>query len=295
MPDLIPTYHLRTFARYQGLAAEVYCPPARLVGEKPPANIAVPYRSDYYKLSLCLRGTAELQVNLRPYAITPGCLVLVTPHIVKQWTQFSADYETLCVFFTSDFLTTDNAQVGKLRFLRSPTTYVQPLTSPEAEAVAASFRFLQQKYHAPHPHRTDIVKNIINGLLFEIAGLFDQSAASPPGTHPSGQALAAAFKHLVQAQCTHARRVAFYADQLCVTPKHLTHLVRAVTGKPASDFIAEAVVLEAQALLQTTTLPMAEVADRLHFTDQFAFSRFFKQRTGLSPTAYKAGLTPAAI
>jgi hypothetical protein len=68
MPDLIPTYHLRTFARYQGLAAEVYCPPARLLGDKPPANIAVPYRSDYYKLSLCLRGTAELQVNLRRHA-----------------------------------------------------------------------------------------------------------------------------------------------------------------------------------------------------------------------------------
>jgi len=179
MPDLIPTYYLRTFARYKGLAAEVYCLPARLVGEKPPANIAFPYRSDYYKRSLCLLGMAELQVNLRPYAITPGCLVLVTPHIVKQWTHFSADYEIQCVFFTNDFLTTHNAQVSKLRFLRSPTTYVQPVTSPEAKAVAASFRFLQQKYHASHPHRTDIVKNIINGLLFEIAGFFDQSAASP--------------------------------------------------------------------------------------------------------------------
>ena len=72
MSDLILTYHLRTFARYNGLAAEVYCPPAHLVGEKPPANIAVPYRSDYYKLSLCLRGTAELHVNLHPYAIGPG-------------------------------------------------------------------------------------------------------------------------------------------------------------------------------------------------------------------------------
>jgi len=72
MSDLIPTYCLRTFARYQGRAAEVYCPPAHLAGKKPPANIAVPYRSDYYKLSLCLRGTAELQVNLRPYAIGPG-------------------------------------------------------------------------------------------------------------------------------------------------------------------------------------------------------------------------------
>lgn len=287
MSDLIPTYYLHTFARYNGVAAEVYCPPAHVVGDKPPVTITVPYRSDYYKISLCLRGTAELNVNLRTYAISPGCLVLVTPHIVKQWTHFSDDYQTLCVFFTSDFLTANNAQVGKLRFLRSPTTYVQPLAAPEAEAVAASFRFLQQKYHLPHAHRTDIVQSIINGLLYEIGGYFDQPLARLPSAHPSRQALTTAFKHLVQQHSPHARSVAFYADKLCVTPKHLTEMVRAVTGKPASDLIAEAVVLEAQALLQTTALPMAEVAEQLHFADQFAFSRFFKKRTGLSPTAYK--------
>ncbi len=287
MRDLIPTYYLQTFARHEGVATEVYCPPAHLAGQKPPANIAVPYRSDYYKLSLCLRGTAELRVNLHTYPISPGCVVLVTPHIVKQWTHFSDDYETLCVFFTSDFLTAHNAQVGKLRFLRSPTTYVQPLAVPEAEAVAASFRFLQQKYHTPHAHRPTIVQHLINGLLYEIAGHFDRPLVSSPSAQPSRQALTTAFKQLVQAHSTHARSVAFYADKLCVTPKHLTQMVRAVTGKPASDLIAEAVVLEAQVLLQTTALPMAAVADHLHFADQFAFSRFFKKRTGLSPTAYQ--------
>jgi AraC family transcriptional activator of pobA len=283
MSDLIPTYQLRTFAHYDGVAAEVFCPPPHHAWERPAANIAIPYRSDYYKLSLCLRGTAELSINLQTYAISPGSLVLVTPHIVKQWLHLSDDYDTLSVFFTSDFLTANNAQVSKLRFLRSPTAYVLPLAATEVATIAASFRFLQQKYHTPHAHRTDIVKNIINGLLYEIGVLFDQ----PPAASPGREGLAMAFKQLVQAHSTHARSVAFYADKLCVSPKHLTEMVRAVTGKPASDLIAEAVVLEAKALLQTTALPMSAIADHLHFADQFAFSRFFKKRTGLSPTAYK--------
>ena len=287
MSDLIPTYQLRMFAQHDEVAAEVFCPPPHRAGGRPAVPIASPYRSDYYKISLCLRGSAELQVNLRPYAVGPGCLVLLTPHIIKQWTRMSDDYETLSVFFTSDFLTAHNAQAGRLGFLLSLTAYVLPLAAPEAASIAASFRFLEQKYRTPHAHRKDIVKNIITGLLYELGALYDQPPAPLPAAPTRGQALAAAFRQLVRAHSAHAHGVAFYADKLCVTPKHLTEMVREATGKPASDLIAEAVVLEAKALLQTTALPMARIAEQLHFADQFAFSRFFKQRAGLSPTAYR--------
>jgi AraC-like DNA-binding protein len=81
--------------------------------------------------------------------------------------------------------------------------------------------------------------------------------------------------------------VQFYADALCITPRHLTELVKAVTGRTPSDWIAEAVALEAKALLQNPALAVQQVAASLHFADQFAFSRFFKNSTGLSPTAYR--------
>ncbi|MDF7815621.1 helix-turn-helix transcriptional regulator [Hymenobacter sp. YC55] len=286
MNSQIPTYQLHMFADYDEAAAEVFCP-EHCAGGKAVAPISVPYRSDYYKISLCLSGTAELKVNLQTSVVSPGCLVLVTPYIIKQWTHISDDYETLSVFFTSDFITKNNAHVGKLGFLLNPTAYVLPLSAPEATNIAASFRFLQQKYRTPHANRRDIVKNIINGLLYEIGALYDQEPAPFPVAHPRSQELTTEFKQLIQTYSASARSVTFYADKLCVTPKHLTEIVREVTGKTASDLIAEAVVLEAKALLQTTKLPMQQIADKLHFADQFAFSRFFKKSTGLSPTAYK--------
>jgi AraC family transcriptional activator of pobA len=289
MSTHIPTYRLDMFAQYDEVAAEVFCPGEHGAGGKGVAPIDLPYRSDYYKISLCLRGSAELKVNLQTWAVVPGCVVLVTPHIIKQWTHISEDYETLSVFFTSDFLTTNNAHAGKLGFLLNPSTYVLPLAAPEAASIAASFRFLQQKYRTPHPNRKDIVQNIINGLLYELDARYTQQATPLPVTHPRGHVLTAEFKQLIQAHSAEVRSVAFYADKLCVTPKHLTEMVRAVTGKTASDLITEAVVLEAKALLQTTKLPMHQIADQLHFADQFAFSRFFKKSTGLSPTAYKQG------
>ncbi|RYY11331.1 MAG: AraC family transcriptional regulator [Cytophagaceae bacterium] len=131
------------------------------------------------------------------------------------------------------------------------------------------------------------MQSILNGLLYELSALYEQPPAALPVASARSQALTAAFKQLVQVHSAQTRHVPFYAAALCVTPKHLSEMVREVTGKTASDLLAEAVVLEAQALLQTTALPIARIADQLHFSDPFAFSRFFKQRTGLSPTAYK--------
>ena len=285
MNELLPTYQLQAFSGPQPDATEVYFPDYATAKPKIPLNR--PYRGAYYKISLCLRGTAVLKVNLTTHAVGPGCLVLATPDVIKEWLAISEDYETLSVFFTQDFITTNNAATGRLRFLVNPRTFVLQLPAAEAANVAASFRFLQQKYHTPHAQRSNILQSIINSLLYEIGPLYDQPATAFPAGSTRSQQLAAAFRQLVQAHCVSARSVQFYAARLCITPRHLNELVKAVTGRTASDWIAEAVALEAKALLQNPALPIQQVAASLHFADQFAFSRFFKNSTGLSPTAYR--------
>lgn len=287
MSEAIPTYQLQAFASPDGAPVEVYFPDYAAPA-KPRIPLDRPYRGDYYKISLCLRGTAELKANLETYAVGPACLILATPDVIKQWLHLADDYETLSIFFTKDFITTNNAATGKLRFFVAPPRYVLQLSAGQAENLAASFRFLQQKYHTPSPERENILKNILNSLLYEIGALYEGLLPAPlPASRPRSQQLAAAFRQLVQAHSATARSVAYYAAALCVTPKHLTELVKEATGRTASDWIAEAVVLEAKALLQTPGLPIQQVAASLHFADQFAFSRFFKNSTGLSPTAYR--------
>ncbi|MBO2009897.1 AraC family transcriptional regulator [Hymenobacter negativus] len=287
MSEHIPIYQLQAFASPAGAPVEVYFPDYAAPA-KPKIPLDRPYRGDYYKISLCLRGAAELKANLETYTIGPNCLILATPDVIKQWLHIADDYETLSIFFTKDFITTNNAVTGKLRFFVAPPTYVLQLSAAQAENLADSFRFLQQKYNTLSTERDNVLKSILNGLLFEIGALYDDHQPAPlPASHTRSQQLAAAFRQLVQVHSATARSVSFYAATLCITPKYLSELVKEVTGRTASDWIAEAVVLEAKALLQNPVLPIQQVAASLHFADQFAFSRFFKNSTGLSPTAYR--------
>jgi AraC-like DNA-binding protein len=96
------------------------------------------------------------------------------------------------------------------------------------------------------------------------------------------------FMKLLSLHFREERSVQYYAAKMFVTPKHLTKMVKELTGKTCGEFIDEMVIAEAKILLNDSANSVANVADLLHFSDQFFFSKFFKNATGLSPSQYKS-------
>lgn len=284
MPNAIPTYQLPALAPH-GEKLGVYFVDQRTAGTVSPQ---LPYRGNYYKIGLCLRGRAELKANLETYVIRPNSLMIITPHVIKEWGHASNDLDCLSVFFTREFITANHTlDPAHFQFLEAVTTHVLPLSNAQTESLAASFYFLRQKYHTPHPFRDTLVKNLISNLLYEVAVLYAQQHPTPQAPVLRSQMLVSSFRQLLHMHGPVQRSVTFYADQLCITPKYLTETLKALTGKTTGDWIEETVLLEAQVLLQNQQLTVAQVAALLHFPDQSAFSRFFKKSSGLSPTAYK--------
>jgi AraC-like DNA-binding protein len=46
-------------------------------------------------------------------------------------------------------------------------------------------------------------------------------------------------------------------------------------------------MLEAKVLLNDGALSIAQIAEELHFSDQFFFSKFFKRNAGVTPSQYR--------
>jgi AraC-like DNA-binding protein len=91
------------------------------------------------------------------------------------------------------------------------------------------------------------------------------------------------FKHLVEKNFIENREVQQYAEQLCITPKYLSEVVKAATGKSPRDIINDILLLESKVLLGSTDKTVTEIAHQLHFEDQSHFHRFIKQHTGCTP------------
>jgi AraC-like DNA-binding protein len=86
-----------------------------------------------------------------------------------------------------------------------------------------------------------------------------------------------------------SHRVAGYAKLLSVSAGHLNAMVRRQLGRPPLELIQDRLALEARRLLRHTDETAARVGYALGFDDPSYFARFFRRRTGLTPTAFRAG------
>ena len=257
-------------------------------------NIAlrVPYRSNYFFISLCTLGEAEINANLISYKIKQGSLITLSPQVVKHWVSRTDDYSKLTILFTKEFLL-NNVNPNFLddfSFFDLQDIPVTPLDDTNSAVFFSTLKNIQVKANSEHPYKNDVVRHLLHALLFEILAVYKTQFLPVNHKQTRGELLSVEFKKLVNLHFTKERSVKFYAELLFVTPKHLTETFKATTGKSAGEWIDENIVLEAKILLQDPSVNIAQIANLLNFTDQSTFGKFFKNLTNLSPVAYRQSL-----
>lgn len=102
------------------------------------------------------------------------------------------------------------------------------------------------------------------------------------------------YSHAVRKCCDYIElsldrkiRTSDLASLVGYTDYYLTEKFRAETGMSVSSYIRAAKVRRAKVLLETTELPVREIADRLAFNTPGYFIRSFKETTGMTPDSWR--------
>jgi AraC family transcriptional regulator, transcriptional activator of pobA len=162
------------------------------------------------------------------------------------------------------------------------------------ETLAALMAQIAAEFDGRSPSRSLVLR----GLCAVLLGLAARAAAraAPPERDSPASALLRRFEALVEARALEHWSVADYAHALAVTPTHLSRVLRAATGQPASRLVEARLMREARRQLAYTSLQVASIAYTLGFADPAHFSRVFSRVEGLSPRAFRerlvAGATP---
>lgn len=121
-----------------------------------------------------------------------------------------------------------------------------------------------------------------------LAGLVARAIVEAiPASTPGESTLHRRFEALVEAHFSEHWPVARYAERLAVSPTHLSRVLRAATGQPASAIILERIIREARRNLAYSNLSIAQIAYALGYDDPAHFSKLFRRATGLSPRAFR--------
>ncbi|MEJ7736655.1 MAG: AraC family transcriptional regulator [Chitinophagaceae bacterium] len=253
-----------------------------------------PVRSTHFTIHLNLGETLEVKYNLINYTIPKNFLFIIHPGIVHQLVKEVEKLPTISMGFSHEFIGT--AMIHKkhpdaLGFLSLQSDPLFLLTEKEAETFYTLMLYLKNVVKdSGHPFKEDLIHYGFNLFMLELAGIFKKYRGNDEQKMTRREDILIGFMKQLAAHFKEERSVQFYATSLHMTPKHLTKTVKELTNKTCGEFIDEMVITEAKILLGDFSYSVGQIADHLHFSDQFFFSKFFKRRTGLSPKEYKNSL-----
>jgi AraC family transcriptional regulator, transcriptional activator of pobA len=254
-----------------------------------------PSRSDHFSIVLVTSGQCTFRKNLIEYSLKKNSLIIISPGAIRYIQEKTEDLGGVLLEFTKDFLGAaelHKKHIDAFTFFSSQSDSHLTLSETEAIMLYDLLLLLRQKdlQDTEHPFRQEVIHHSFNLVMFEMGGLFKKykEASVTRLTHKEG--LLINFTKLLAQHFKEERTVQYYADQLFVTPKHLTKTVKEITNKTGGEFIDDMVISEAKILLDDPNMSVGDVADALHFSDQFFFSKFFKNHTGLNPSEYKRAI-----
>jgi AraC-like DNA-binding protein len=134
---------------------------------------------------------------------------------------------------------------------------------------------------APLPGRPEAAAALFRGLLMQLVA--DTEALERPPQAVDG-APAYIREHLAG-----VLDVGALAQQFGCSRSHFTRLFTALTGVSPHQYVLHARITLAQELLAHTSLTVGEVATETGFSSIHHFCRQFRQRTGITPTAWRDG------
>ena len=159
------------------------------------------------------------------------------------------------------------------------------------EELKAYFLLIKDNIEKDDYFRADIIKRLLAAYLYKLGSILyrhrpelQEEAAKPLKRE---EILFKEFIRLVSEHHRKERRVDFYAERLFLSPKHFSTVIKKVSGKTAGQWIDEYVILEAKNLLKYSDDAIKEIVYKLHFPNQSVFYKFFKARTGLTPSEYR--------
>ncbi|MGG1517594.1 helix-turn-helix domain-containing protein [Paenibacillus oryzisoli] len=105
-----------------------------------------------------------------------------------------------------------------------------------------------------------------------------------PEQNPLGEQVMAFVR---QNYADESLNISMIGEKFGLTPSYLSKQFKTQTGDSLLDFISKTRLQEAKRLLAEQTLPVAEVARRVGYTDINTFNRAFKKFEGITPGKYK--------
>ena len=239
-----------------------------------------------YTFTLVLEGKLTLVYNGRELTLHADDLYIYSSGLPVTIVSASNDYRGICLL-ADEHVTIESPTVHDLVHIAyAPLVQLHEpklkLSHEDAVRLGNKMREIRDYLHSDHIYKENILQMLYAVFLLDLQDA-QEKAIVLRSVAQRVEEIFIGFLRLLPLHFAEHHDIAFYASQLNISAVYLSRVVRQVTGRTVVDYINQFLMMEATFLLRTSSLSVAQIADRLHFADLPSFSKFFSRQKGMSP------------
>ena len=247
-------------------------------------DTSVPHRHNYYEVFIFEEGGGEHNIDFQSFSIKSQSIHFVSPgqvHNVVRTNQ-SKGY---VILFSRDFFPSGQSRLREFPFLNNNSEKpILNLNLQNFNILQSLIASILSEQNTSDSFGKDLIKSYLNTFLIHCKRLFSLTINTNALNNDS---VSFNFKQLIEEYYLQIHNVSEYAHMLNCSEKQLSSASKKELGVSPKELIYNRIILEAKRLVLYTNHSFQEIAFFLNYQDASHFAKFFKSKTGHSPSYFR--------
>lgn len=242
-----------------------------------------------FKIALKKKFTGDIKYGIEKYNTDSGLMLFSEPGQVVSWQTLSFWDGYAFVFHPDLFKAHPVAvKIRQYKYFSYEVSDALFMTTEESETITWLFtRIHLELTEKRNNTNVDLILSLLNTVLSYAEIFYKRQflVSAKAGASTANRVRTILQRHYdnLERPAKHLPRVSAIAEELSLSPNHLTTLIRKETKKSTVELIHEFVTDQAEILLLQTDMNISDVAYQLGFESVSYFSRLFRKMKGASP------------
>jgi len=243
---------------------------------------------DLHQILVLQSGRVDARIDDQKLTARGPCIVVVPPNVVHAF-HFDVGTVGLVASFATGLVQDFVGRSDELRgFLERPTLAALTRRTLAATDLKRLSNMLLLEFERSASGRSLALRGLIAALIANSYRVGHCAGQVENASNTKDRDLVAKFREAIERSFLKHTGVEGYCRMLRVSESRLRRACLRLSGAPPIALIHLRIVVEAERQLRYTAMNIRQIAYHLGFDDPAYFTRFFRQRTGHSPRAFRA-------
>jgi AraC-like DNA-binding protein len=247
-------------------------------------------RMNFILICLCTRGSVTFTLDMQEQQLSAGNLMIVSErHILDNYCA-TPDFDGLCMMLSTPFYNDIIHNVSDMSalFLFVHNHPILEVSNRDQEVFSNYYHVIKTKMtDTDNYYRRDLVRTLTLAMFYDLGDAVYRFQHKKDMRMSRADIIFTQFIKMVEVNCKRERRVSWYAQQLNITPKYLSEMVKKVSKLTPNEWIDKYVTLELRIILKNSTKNIKDIANEMNFPNQSFLGKYFKEHVGMSPSEYR--------